>query len=215
MAKTVAPLLSFSAGGQIANTQVYSKWKGRPYVRRYVVPGNPNTAGQQQTRNSFSWLMNVWKFFPTGAAAAWAAYGDSLKITDRNAFAKQNVAALRTATDLSDFVMSPSARSGIIATAMQLTAGSGSINVALTAPVLPNGWTITNAWAAAIKQQNPQTGTDYQVVAGSDASDPYSIDLTGLEAGTEYVVGGWFEFTRSDGLKAYGRALQDVATPTV
>lgn len=214
MAKTVAPLLSFSAGGQIAKTQVYSTWKGRPYVRRYVSPSNPNTVEQQATRSAFKWLMNVWKFFPGSATAAWVAYGNGFRITDRNAFAKANVSALREATDLTNMVVSPAAASGIIAADMNVTAGSEQLTVALTAPVLPVGWTIVSAYAAAIRDQDPNTDAFYDVAAGDDASSPYSIVLTGLVATEQYLVGGWFKFMKPDGSFAYGRSLQAFATPT-
>ena len=49
MAKVTAPLLSFGGLGTIGKVAVYSKWKGRPYVRQYVIPGNPKTAGQTLT----------------------------------------------------------------------------------------------------------------------------------------------------------------------
>lgn len=214
MAKTVAPLLSFSAGGAIAKTQVYSTWKGRSYVRRYVVPANPNTSAQQATRGAFKWLMEAWKFWPAAATSAWKLYGDSLQITDRNAFAKANVAALRSETDLDNLTISPAARSGLVASAMVLTAGSSQITVDLTAPVLPTGWAITSAFALAIPQQDPTTDADYRIVSGFDASSPYSIVLAGLTPSIPYVVGGWFEFTKPDGTKAYGQSVQDEATPT-
>lgn len=214
MAKTVAPLLSFSAGGQIAKTQVYATWKGRPYVRRYVSPANPNTVEQQATRSAFKWLMNVWKFFPGSATEAWVAYANGFRITDRNAFAKANVSALREASDLSDFVISPAAASGIIAADMTLTPGAEQITVALVPPVLPVGWSIVSAYAAAIRQQDPNTEAFYLVTAGSDNSNPYSIVLGDLVATEEYVVGGWFKFMKPDGSFAYGRSLQNVATPT-
>jgi len=50
MAKVKAPLLSFSASGQIAETLVYFTWKGLNAVRQYVIPSNPNTALQQTQR---------------------------------------------------------------------------------------------------------------------------------------------------------------------
>lgn len=214
MARTVAPLLSFDAGGQIAKTQVYSKWKGRPYVRRYVVPANPNTLAQQSTRNAFKWLMEAWKFMPAIAAQAWDLYGSSLQITDRNAWAKANTSTLRTATTLNDLTVSPAARSGIVAANMGLTPGDDQITVALTPPLLPTGWTITSAYALAIPQQNPQTEADYRMVAGDDDTSPYSILLTGLQDATEYLVGGWFEYAKPDGSIAYGQSLQDTATTT-
>lgn len=214
MSKVSAPLLSFDASGAIAKTQVYAQWKGRPYVRRYVKPANPNTTEQQVTRNLFRWLNDIFKFYPGSAVAAWNAYADSLRITDRNAFIKQNLGPMRGETDINNMVISPSAKSGLIAAAINLTAGTEQITVALTAPSLPTGWTIVAAFAAAIPQQDPNTDVDFSVTAGTDATDPYSIVLTGLTAAQAYLVGGWFQYQRPDGTFAYGQSLQALATPT-
>jgi len=46
MAKVKGPLFSLEASGALANTIVYSIWKGRPYVRELVTPSNPSSAGQ-------------------------------------------------------------------------------------------------------------------------------------------------------------------------
>lgn len=211
MAKTTAPLLSMEASGQIGNTLVSSKWKGRAYMRRYVVPANPNTAEQQLTRNTFKWLNNVWKFFPGSAVAGWQLYADTSRITDRNGFIKLNNGPLRTETDLTNIVISPSAKSGLIAAAVVATPAAGQITVDLTAPTLPSGWAVTEAFAACIRQQNPQSDAYYEVVAGSDNAAPWSVVLTGLDA-ADYIVGGWFKFTRPDGSFAYGQSLQDEVT---
>lgn len=50
MAKVKAPLLSFSASGQIAKTQVYFPWKGINAVRKHVVPTNPKSTAQVEQR---------------------------------------------------------------------------------------------------------------------------------------------------------------------
>lgn len=214
MAKTVAPLLSFDAGGQIAKTQVYSRWKGRSYVRRYVIPANPNSTAQQAVRGAFAWLMKAWKFWPGSSANAWALYGDNLRITDRNAFAKLNVPALRGQTDIDAMILSPSAGSGLVAADMTLVGGANQITATLTAPALPNGWTITSAYALAIPTQDPTTTENYAVVGAAQAVAPYAVVIPGLEAATEYLVGGWFEFTKMGGAKAYGQSLQDTASTT-
>lgn len=214
MAKTVAPLLSFDAGGQIAKTQVYSRWKGRPYVRRYVIPANPNTIEQQKTRSAFKWLMEAWKFYPAGAQAGWGAYADSLRITDRNAWAKINLSPLRNATDLADLIVSPSALSGIVAADMAVTPGNDALTIELTAPTLPAGWAVVMGCAVAVPNQDPNTDQDYRIVYGQDVSDPYSITLTALKSAIEYLVGGWFVYTKADGTTAYGQSLQELATTT-
>ena len=214
MARTTAPLLSWSASGQIAQTQVYSRWKGRGYVRRYVIPANPNTVSQQSTRNVFSWLNNFARYLPSGATAAWDLYAANSQITMRNAIIKQNLSTLRGETDLALMIMSPPAGGGLVAKAIGLTPGSESMTVVLTPPDLPTDWTITKAWAMAIRDQDPHTGTYHISVADSDDTTPYSIDLTGLTASVLYQVGGWFEFAKPDGSAAYGISLLDSDTPT-
>lgn len=214
MSKVRAPLLSWGAGGQIAKTQVYSQWKGRPYVRQYVVPANPNSPGQQLTRNTFRYLNRLWQYLPAGALGAWKLYAQNQRYTDRNGWLSVNNPLLRTKTDLTDAILSIGAGSGIVAQGMTATPGAGSITVALTAPELPTGWTIVNAWAMAVASVNPQVSDVYDAVSGFDASTPYSIELSGLTASQEYVVGGWFEYTKPDGKPAFGISLQDVATPT-
>lgn len=214
MAKVNAPLLSFSAGGAIAKTQVYSKWKGRPYVRQHVIPSNPNTAEQQLTRNTFSWINNVWKNGPTLLQAPWDLYAQGQVLTGRNAFVGQNTRALRSEVDLADMILSPGAKGGIIAAAMVATGGALAISVALTAPALPTGWTITQGVAVAIRDQDPQTEVLYAMASGFDATDPYTINLTGLAAATDYLVGGWFEYAKPDGSTAYGASLTTIEATT-
>jgi hypothetical protein len=214
MARTTAPLLSWSASGQIAQTQVYSRWKGRGYVRRYVIPANPNTTDQQETRNTFKWLNNFARYLPAGSIDAWTLYAANAQITERNAIIKQNLSNLRLQANLNNLIMSPSAGGGLVAANVVATAGVAQISVALTAPTLPTGWTIVEAWAMAVKDQDPQTGILYTTVADSVAAPgPYTIVLTGLDT-VLYQVGGWFKFAKPDLSNAYGVALLDTATPT-
>ena len=52
MAKTTGPLFSLTASGTVGNTITYSNWKGRSYVRRRVIPLNPQTADMAEVRNA-------------------------------------------------------------------------------------------------------------------------------------------------------------------
>ena len=214
MARTVAPLLSFGASGQIGKTQVYSKWKGRAYARRYIIPSNPNTTAQQGVRGVFKFLNDLWKYLPAGAINGWELYGQSSQITARNGWLKQNTAALIGDSNLANLIFSPSAKSGLQAAAMTATAGVDQITVALTAPTLPTGWTISKAIAAAVLDQDPMAPTNFKVFTGEDATSPYSIVLTGGMDAASYRVGGWFEFIRPDGTFAYGQSLLAAASPT-
>lgn len=214
MSRTTAPLLSFDARGQIAKTQVYASWKGRPYARRYVIPANPNSAEQQVTRNTFTWLNNVWRMMPGAMRDGWDAYADVNRFTATNGWIKQNLSGLRGDADLASIILSPAARSGIPAAAVNLTPGDDLITVALTAPSLPTGWSIVAAHAAAIRQQDPASGILYTTTYGTDASAPYSIPLSALASAQVYVVGGWFSFLKENGDTAYGQSSYGTATTT-
>lgn len=212
MSRTTAPLLSFGASGQIGKTQVYASWKGRAYARRYVIPANPNSVSQQATRNPFKWLQNVYKYLPGNVVDGWELYAKNSQITSRNAFTKINLSALIGETTLANFIFSPSASGGLIAAGITVTPAATQLTVALDEPSLPTGWTISQAYAAAIEAQNPTSGVLYTVTSAVDAATPFAPVITGLLAATNYVVGGWFQFTKPDGSFAYGQALMDVGT---
>lgn len=213
MSKTIAPLLSFGASGQIAKTQVYASWKGRPYARRYVVPSNPNSVDQQEVRSTFAWLSMFAKFQPANSAAAFAAAAETRRLTRQNVIIQANLSPMFDETDLDLLLFSPGAYGGFPAASMILTPDDGEIVVALTPPTLPTGWSVASAHAVAIRQQDPHTGELWSMVAGDDPTAAYSIALSGLTNAQEYVVGGWFSYTRPSGPTAYGPSINDTATP--
>lgn len=214
MAKVTAPLFGFDARGQLGKALVFADWKGRQYARRFVIPANPKSTEQTLTRDTFDFLNSFWRFSPAAVTDAYKAAAEGKVLTDRNSLIQNNLTNLRTAADLALLLFSPGARSGLPATSITLTAGSQQITVDLAAPGLPTGWTIANAWAAAIVDADPQDATEFEITSGSDDTSPYQIVLTGLTADTAYRVGGWFTFTRPDGQTAYGVSISDVATPT-
>ncbi len=214
MAKTTAPLLSFDAAGAIGKTQVYARWKGRSYARRYLVPSNPQSTEQSLTRNAFSFLQAVWKIAPPLVTAPWQLYVRGKVLTDRNAFTKFNLPTLRPATDLSVFAMSPGALGGLPPASMTPVGTSGTITTAVVAPSpLPQGWTITSAVVAAIRAQDPHSGILYTTYAGEDTTSTYSVALTGLAAG-DYEVFAWLKWMRPDGSIAYSPSIQGTVTVT-
>lgn len=213
MAKTVAPLLSFGASGQIAQTQVYSKWKGRAYVRRYTTPANPNTSEQQLTRSVFSFLQSVYKFATPDFTAPWEAYANGLVMTARNAFTKLNLSQLRTASDLVDMLFSPGALGGLPPATITVTGGVGTITVACTAPSsVPTGWTLTSAILGVIAEQDPNTGSAYAMQTFEDAAAAYTHDF--VVAAGDWVGFAFLKWLRPDGRTAYSVSLSDEATAT-
>lgn len=215
MAKPTAPLLSFGASGQVAETLVFSKWRGRSYARRYVIPSNPQTAEQSLTRDTFSWLQAVWKIAPTGMQAPWTAYAKGKVLTDRNAFTKFNLPDLRTAADLALMTMSPGALGGLPPATITVTPGNDQLTVACTAPSpIPTGWSITFAHMAVIKDQEPGVDAEYVITAASDATDPYSQVIAGLANATLYQCFAWLQWLRPDGQIAYSPSITTTGLTT-
>lgn len=214
MAKLTGALLSFGASGTIGKTLVFSKWKGRAYARSHVVPANPNTSDQQETRNAFSWLQSVFAFGTAQFVATWQLAATGQVLTDRNAWTKANLPTLRPAADITGILFSGGAKGGLPPASIAVTPGAGQLSIALGTPSLPSGWTITQAIAVALASQDPQSGTKFTMTEGTDNSSPYTVVLTGLTAAQPYEVGGWFEFMKPDGSTAYGASLQGTGTPT-
>lgn len=213
MAKTTAPILSFGAAGQIAKTQVYARWRGIPYARRYIVPANPRTANQTKTRSVFTWAQNVWKLMAANSAAPWTAYATGKPLTNRNAFTKFNVQALRPGTDLTSFVGSPGAGGGPPLVAFTATGAAGAISTTVTVPATPTGWTLTKVSAIALLNDDPHSATVYSSTYAEATSTPWEPAFSSMAAGS-YQVSAWTVWTKPDGTIAYGPSINHTATVT-
>lgn len=213
MAKVTGPILSLSARGQIGKTQVYAQWRGVPYARAFVVPGNPNTVLQQETRNTFRTLQEVFKVLSAEAQGVWLESIKGRALTARNQHVKTNLASLKGATNMQQYLASPGVGGGPPISTVILTPGVGQVTVAITPGSLPTGWTITRAVALAFKDQNPALTFASTPVSGVDLTSPYSIVLTGLTAGLT-VVSAWVEFARADASFAASISKTGVTTVT-
>lgn len=217
MPKTTAPLLSFGAAGQIGQSMVFSKWKGIPYVRRYVVPANPKTAKQMSNRGVFSMLNGAYLYAPAAIKQAFNAYAVGKALTGRNKFFQDNQKLLGVdpkPAGLDGLVMSPGNGGGLPPTNVVAVGGALSITVTADLPAVPDGWVLSEAVAAAVKQQAPAdefTGKWF-VATGTVGMD--EVTIPGLDAATEYVVGFFLKWTKPDGSVAYSVSLSDTVSTT-
>lgn len=213
VAKVNAPILSIGASGAIGKTQVYGTWRGVPYARQYVVPSNPRSSGQTQTRSVFAWSSAVWKIASSLFIDPWNAFAKGQPLTGRNAFIGKNTKAMRAETDLTMFIATPGSNGGIPPSAVVPTGGSGQIAFAFTNPTPPVGWTLSGATAFAILAQNPQTDADFATRAVAATSPYTAATITGLAAGS-YVTCGWLTWTKPDGSLAFSPGLEGTASVT-
>lgn len=128
MSKTTAPLLSIGASGQFAKTLVAATWKGVPYMRRYVVPANPNTAGQQAQRNAMSAAVAAYRNYITDttarAALALAAGVSGKPQSGFNFFSSQ--AARLAATDPDGSMANDASEAANVVTVKMLNIDDGA-----------------------------------------------------------------------------------------
>lgn len=220
MAKITAPILSLRGSGQIGKSIVFASWRGVPYARQLVVPRNPQTTGQTTTRNTFGAMQNLWKRLGAIARAPWTAFATGKPFTNRNAFGGQNLAAMRGQVDRTDYIASPGANGGVAPTAVTGTGGasSGEIDVTVTSPPTPTGWTLVSAQVFAMQDGDPADQVPAPIAEAENTSPTEDGDtvvtVSGLEANTLHVIAGWLEWTKPDGSTAYGAAIANTATST-
>lgn len=220
MAKTTAPLLSFGASGQIGQTLVASKWKGRQYMRRYATPTNPNTSSQQEVRGAFQFLNSVYKVAPTDVVDAWAAYAQGQVMTDRNAFIKKNLPLLRpaggaAATDLNDMIFSPGARGGLQLATFTVTPGNDQLTLAATVQsTLPAGWSVVSVCFGVLRDGDPASATDFVIHSAVDSATAFSQVIDTLASAVLYQCFAFAKYLRPDGLYAYSVDSRDTGLTT-
>lgn len=81
---TFSPLI-VEASGKVKDT-VFSRWKGRAYIRARVTPANPQSSAQTAVRNSLARCVTLWQSFQTVAKTAWGLYATPYSISGYNAF---------------------------------------------------------------------------------------------------------------------------------
>jgi len=146
--------------------------------------------------------------------AAWDAAAVGQKFIGRNLFIKKNLPGLRSASVLTDMIMSPGSLGGLPPESVSAANGVGQTVVTITAPSsVPDGWTVNKGVAVAIKDADPQSSTVYSTYEQSDSATPFTPTITGLAAGT-YRVFGWLVWNRPDGKLAYSPSIEDDATIT-
>jgi len=214
MAKTTAPALSFDASGGIAKTMVYTRWRGLPVVRRYVIPANPRTEGQTLTRDIFRTTGQMWQFLGPIGREPWTANARGKQYFNRNKFQGDNVRALRAAPeDFGAFIGSPGALGGLPATLITPTPASTSISFAVTVPTPPTGWTVEAVQGVLFPDGDPVDEFSTPIAELEDTSSTYALDFTGLASETDYVASIWVKWSKPNGDFAYSISeTQTVAT---
>lgn len=85
MATVKAPLFGLDASGALGGSIVFSKWKGRAYVRRLSIPANPKSGLQVGMRSSMRFITQDFTNLTAAQKAAWDTLAAITNITQLNA----------------------------------------------------------------------------------------------------------------------------------
>ena len=90
MVKVSGPMMSMDASGKLGDAVVFSKWKGRNYVRQLVKPANPKSGLQTGMRAMFAYLSQQWVNTTAPDQASWDALAAQIVASPFNAYMRQN-----------------------------------------------------------------------------------------------------------------------------
>jgi len=91
MVRVKGPLFSLEASGTIASSIVFSKWKGRDYVRRHAIPSNPKSGLQVGIRSVFKWISQDYANLSAADISDWTSLAAGDNITPLNAQIRDGV----------------------------------------------------------------------------------------------------------------------------
>jgi len=205
MASTKAPLFGLDASGTVGGAIVFSKWRGRTYVRRHAVPSNPKSGLQVGVRAAMKFLSQNWSSLSPALKTEWDDADAADNITGLNSMTKfnmprnrQNLGLIRAESDSAGTTPDPPT--------IAATAAPKSISLAITAGVEAPEY----AWYIYRSTADDITGDVSTLIAILPAATLSFVD-TNLTTGTTYyyeVRGG-----NHDG-ELGALSASDTATPT-
>lgn len=204
MAKLTGPLMSLGASQSIGKTLVFSRWRGIQYARQHVIPSNPQSAAQTNTRNIWKTLSDIYTRAPAIMQEPWDASAFGQPLTSRNRFFQINAPLLDGTVLLTTALWGVVARAGLPPLTCTSSDATGQIlRLTLTTPTPPSGWSIVAAQGVAVLQGDPTDPIVRQPIAAEDTSDPFTQVNIDVDVAGTYVWSGWLKWLRPDGLNAY------------
>jgi len=132
------------ASGSLGGAIVFSKWKGRNYIRQLVTPANPKSGGQVGMRSCFKFLTQEWAGLTDGNKATWEDRADDMVASTFNAYCSYNQKRWRNFEGISK--EDPAADTPFSGTEGVLTAVASERSITVTQKVTAEG----NGWGVAI-----------------------------------------------------------------
>lgn len=184
MVRVSAPALSLDASGTLAGAMVFSKWKGRNYVRSHVIPANPKTGPQIGVRSMFKFLSQYWTSQSALNKATWLLRAAENSVSEFNAYVSYN--QFRWRNFLGPSKAFPAAEVATAPTAPTATAVAGVRQITLTITKGANapdwGYMIFRSPTTTFTPAFSNCVATIQIIAGGN----------GLYVDTPLVAGAYF-----------------------
>jgi hypothetical protein len=182
MASTKAPLFGLDASGTIGKSIVFSKWKGRTYVRRHAIPSNPQSPAQVGVRAIMTFLTQFYASLTAPQVAEWDALAASDQITPLNAMVRDGMNRAKIGQG---WRRNPSA--AVLTTINAPTAGAAAalpqgLRVSWTRPVANQGNFSVVVYMSTTTGFTPGRNTIQIVLPVATVT----TDILGLETGVPY-----------------------------
>jgi len=188
-----SPLIA-GASGRAADA-VAASWKGRSYVRKYVVPANPDTTAQGLVRDAFTHCVTLWRSLSATLKLFLDSYGSAYTMSGFNVYMSKNRAREQASSTLKPVPDNPLV---CAPTAFAVATGAGA------AGTIDLSWT-NDAISGYTKLAyiGRKSGTNIHVA--EDLTTLASVGtktVSGLTAGATYEFDGWYYRPAATGVKA-------------
>jgi len=142
MAIITGPLMSVDASGKFGGSMVFSKWKGRNYARKLVIPSNPREPKQLGVRAMLTFLAKAWAAIKVAEAADYQDLADADAISTFNAYMGKNLDRWQENKGPSQSYPPADASSACAITTAPLTGHADYVTAVVTPATNANIWGI-------------------------------------------------------------------------
>ena len=174
--------MSVDASGTYGKALVFSKWKGRNYVRERVTPTNPKAPKQCGVRSMMGFLANQWYGLSVPNKATWDDAALARQISSFNQYASHNLDRWQTFAAPTKAFPAAEASTGLTVTTQTLTGDIGFATIQIT----PSG--ATSIWGLLIFRDDAAitapSWANCIAVIEADGANPVTYVDSPLEAGT-------------------------------
>jgi len=200
--------MSLGASGTLANSIVFSNWKGRAYARTHVIPSNPKSALQVSLRAMMKFISQAWAGNGSTPQGTWAALAAAGTYSQFNAYVSKNQMRWRELNAPSQSY--PAAETGTAPVATLDSAVGGERHIDLTFTIT----TLNDVWGVVIFRSPTTTFTpsvaNAIIVLPVDGTGTMVYTDSNLAAG-EYFYDACF-FSKEGKLEAEEGEVSGTAT---